>query len=63
MNKKIKLKKETFKIGDIVNVGTIINGLNYNLNVKVIGDILESVPRVLETVQVFQPPAPSKPRP
>ena len=55
MNKKLNLKKETFKIGDIVNVRTIINGLNYNLNVKVISDILNLFHECTS--------APSKPRP
>jgi hypothetical protein len=55
--------KDKFKIGDTVNVLTLINGISYDLEVKVISDALESIPQALENVQVFQPSAPIKPRP
>ncbi len=54
--------KDKFKIGDMVNVHTTIHGIDYILDVKVIRDVLETVPDALENVKVVQPPKIRNPR-
>ena len=46
----------------MVNVHTTIHGIDYILDVKVIRDVLETVPDALENVKVVQPPKIRNPR-